>query len=667
MWFQKSISQKLIVGCLSGIAALFVLYGVWQINSVSNATTEKVHTDISNLVAQKATEVQGFFDSKGQLIHSIFASPQVLDWFENYDDRNGYIEDKPEYQAVKQYFRFFSDNDSAIKSIFFGSANTFEYFDLNGRYESATYYTNKRPWWFEAQEKNRLYVSDPAVDQNDGSISATIKGVINRDGRFLGVGGMDILISTIGQDLLAKIKYEGRGYAFLVTDKGVLVYFPGFTGTDGKFPPGSDIATIDTFFKDTSGFAQLKSAISRQSSGEGDVTWKDEHYHVIFDEVSDDYPYVNWKLGFLVPDSVVDEPVAAEVASVTFLMLAMLGVIAVLVFFIVKPMLEPLKVMLAAMRDISQGEGDLTKRIDVKRDDEIGQLAGEFNGFMSKIQALVRQTMDITKEVTLATENVSKTTQHNVDLVNNEKTEIESVASASYEMAETSKDVSRNTEDAMNVADGVKLEMDKGSDVVKSAVTDINGLSTQIGDASKVVADLEAETDKIGEVLDVITGITEQTNLLALNAAIEAARAGEMGRGFAVVADEVRPLASRTQESTRHIQEIIGALQTAAKQASSTMTSSNAQAESGVKRVAEIQTVLDQAFKGVETIQTQMQSIVAANTQQSATAEDIARNVSHITELADESVSESKDVESHISQLRAYALDLDKGLKQFKV
>lgn len=665
MWFQRSISLRLIASCVAGIAVLLIAYGVWQVQTVKSTTKEQVYNDISNLVRQKATEVQGFFDAKGQIIHSVFASPLVLDWFETYDDRRSDISANPHYKKVWDYFRYFSDNDSAIKSVFFGSANTFEYFDLNGRYDGdPNYFTNKRPWWFEAQEKDRLYVSDPAVDANDGSISATIKTVVRRDGRFLGIGGMDILITTIGEELLSKIKYKGMGNAFLVTDKGVLVYFPGF---NEKFPPGSDITQVDKVFSDTEGFAQLKSIMARKSSGEADVHWKGDHYQVIFDEVADDYPWVNWRLGFLVPDEAISEPVNTAVMQVTFYMFVMVLIVAVLVFFTVRPMLLPLRTMLDAMRDISQGEGDLTKRIQVNREDEIGQLASEFNGFMEKIQALVKQTMDITREVTQATENVNKITQHNVDLVNNEKTEIESVASASYEMAETSKDVSRNTAEAMEVADNVKDEMDKGSEVVTSAVSDINSLSTQINGAADVVSALEAQTDKIGEVLDVISAITEQTNLLALNAAIEAARAGEMGRGFAVVADEVRTLASRTQESTRHIQEIIGALQSSAKQASAAMQTSNKQAESGVARVAEIQKVLDQAFKGVEDIQMQMQSIVAANTQQSATAEEIARNVSHITELADESVNESKDVEANITQLRALATDLDKALAQFKV
>jgi len=665
MWFQKSISQRLIAGCLGSIAVLFFIYGIWQIQTVKSTTIERVDNDIANLVAQKATEIKGFFDAKGQVIHSVFANPQVLDWFEQYNDRGGDISANAGYASVRQYFRYFSDQDPAIKSVFFGSANTFEYFDLNGRYDGdPNYYTNKRPWWFEAQKQDRMFVSDPAVDANDKTISATIKTVVKRDGKLIGVGGMDILITTIGRDLLSKIKYQGEGNAFLVTDKGVLVYFPGFSD---EFPPGSDISEVESIFENSEGFRALKSQMQRQDEGTTSVTWKGEAHQVVYSSIKDDYPFLNWHLGFLLPMEVSEKPVNEAVFKVTLYMLLMLLVIALTVYFIIQPMLKPLKDMLNAMTDISQGEGDLTKRITVQRQDEIGELATQFNAFIDKMRALVQQTMDITSQVKNTTESVFKTTETNVSLVNTEKAQIESVASASYQMAATSKDVSHNTSDAMTLADSVKTDMEQGGNVVRTAVQDIRELSNNIGEAATVVSALEKETDKIGEVLDVITGITEQTNLLALNAAIEAARAGETGRGFAVVADEVRTLASRTHESTQNIQKIIADLQSAAKQASVTMSASNSQADSGVSRVNEIQVVLNAGLEGVEQIQSQMQSIVAANTQQSHSAADIANNVSHITELADESVKETRMVETDIKQLQSLSKDLDRTLKQFTV
>ncbi|MBC3765416.1 methyl-accepting chemotaxis protein [Neptunicella marina] len=664
-WLKKSISSRLIAGVVASLAVLFILYGVWQISQVKRVTTQNVQADIQQLVKFSASEIKGFFEAKGQIIHSVFASPQVLDWFDQYNERGSFIANDSGYQSIQQYFKFFSEQDNAIKSVFFGSANTFEYFDLNGRYDGdPNYYTNKRPWWSETQQKKSLYVSDPAVDANDGSISATIKTVVKHNGRFIGIGGMDILISTIGQKLLGKIKYQQLGNAFLVTEKGVLVYFPGFSDA---FPPGSDMSMVDKKFSDTEGFSALKSLTSNQAHGIATVSWKGENYRVIFDEVTSDYPSMNWKLGFMVPDSVISEPINNAVLSSGVILIVMLAIIAVIVSVIVKPVLQPLKNMLSAMRDISHGEGDLTKRIHVNREDETGQLAAEFNTFMDKIQGLVSQAKDIVTEVLDVTETVSRITEHNVSLANNEKSEIETVAKASQEMAETSRNVSSSAEGAMNVSDKVKQQMDKGNNVVASAVDNIHQLSEQIEQSVSVVTALENETDKIGEVLEVISAITEQTNLLALNAAIEAARAGEQGRGFAVVADEVRTLAQRTQESTSHIQDIIRTLQQTASDASKAMHASNTQVESGVKQVSEIQLVLKDAMKAIDDIQQQMHSIGAANTQQATIAENVARNVAHVKELADESVNESQDVESSIHQLRKLSSGLDKVVKQFRV
>lgn len=664
MWFQRSLRARLLLGVIGSLAVLFGLYGLWQVNEVKQETQARVDRDITALVQLEAAGIKGFFEAKGQIIHSIFANPLVLDWFANYEDRGSSISQNARYQDVTSYFKFFSDQDSAIKSVFFGSANTFEYFDLEGRYDGdPNYFTNKRPWWGEAKDKNRLYVTNPAVDANDGSISATVKTTVYHEDKFIGIGGMDILITTLGE-LLGTIKYQNVGHAFLVTDEGVLVYFPGF---DKKFPPGSDIQQVERHFNESEGFVQLKTELSNNAQGNTSVTWKGQPYQLIFQEVASDYPSMNWKLGFMVPQTIADTPVTEAMWMTSVTLLLMLIAMAVVVVLIFAPVMKPIHFMLHAMKDISHGEGDLTKRIEVDRQDEIGQLATEFNGIMQKIQTLVRNTVEITQEVSQAARDVFVATEDTRSVVSKERQQVESVATASQEMADTSQEVARSTTEAMNMADEAKTNMDLGSKVLHSAVVSIGELSKQIDDAAEVVVKLEGETDKIGQVLDVISNIADQTNLLALNAAIEAARAGEQGRGFAVVADEVRTLANRTSESTQHILDIINTLQNTARQASASMQASNQKADEGEEQVQKLESVLTDATNHIHNIQGRMHGIADANSQQASIATEVAKNVLTVNKLADESVADIKQVEKSISQLQTLSESLAEVLRQFKV
>ncbi len=664
MWYKHSLRARLLLGVISSLAILFSLYGLWQINEVKQETQARVDRDITALVQLEAAQVRGFFEAKGQVIHSVFANPLVLDWFTDYKERGSKISQNPQYQDLTSYFKYFSEQDAAIKSVFFGSSNTFEYFDLDGRYDGdPNYYTNKRPWWEEAKGKNRLYVTNPAVDANDGSISTTVKTTVYHNERFIGIGGMDILITTLGE-LLGKINYQNVGHAFLVTDEGVLVYFPGF---NEAFPPGSEIQEIERHFKNSEGFVQLKNELSNKAQGNALVTWKGEPYQLIYQEVASEYPSMNWKLGFMVPQTIVNTPVTEAMWTTGLTLLLMLFAIAVVVVLIVAPVMKPIHFMLNAMKDISHGEGDLTKRIEVDRQDEIGQLAEEFNGIMQKIQTLVRNTVEINQEVSQAAKDVFIATEDTRSVVNKERQQIESVAIASQEMAHTSQEVAKSTSEAMNMADTAKANMDLGSQVLHSAVTSIGELSKQIDDAASVVVQLEGETDKIGQVLDVISNIAEQTNLLALNAAIEAARAGEQGRGFAVVADEVRTLANRTSKSTQDILDIITTLQSAARQASGSMQASNQKAEDGEAQVQKLEVVLTDATEHIDDIQKRMQGIATANSQQAAIATEVAKNVMTVNELADESVADIKQVEMSIGKLQSLSESLAEVLRHFKI
>jgi len=670
-FFRHSILRQLVFGISTAVAILLIVTSYFMLSNVSETSRTNLISSIEDIVKIQASEVRGFFEAKGQINHAAFANPQVINWFESYNERLADIDDNELYQSVTDYFKFFSDNDSAIKSMFFGSANTYEYFDLNGRYTNAEYFTNKRPWWQEGIDKGRMYVTDPAVDANDGSISATVKGPYYLpNGRLLGIGGVDILITTLGKDLLAPIKYQGEGEAFLVTDTGKLVFFPGFTKdkqAKNKFEPGDLMKKIDKHFSNTDGFSRLQSEITRNDSGISSVTWQGENYQVIYNNVRSDYPLINWKLGFLVPERLISEPVEQALISSSIIVIIIISLIAILVWLMIIPLMKRINRLQIAMNDIATGDGDLTKRIDPLKNDEIGALVNEFNTFVDKIQGLVKETVDIAIEVDQSTQSATSIGQQTNAIIEGQKLEIDMVATAATELAHTSTDISNNANVSNELATQAEGKVIHGATVVEQATKGIHVLSDNIISASEVVNKLKDGTQSIGEVLSVIRGIADQTNLLALNAAIEAARAGEQGRGFAVVADEVRTLASRTQESTTNIEAIIDDLQATATNAVAVMDSSQTEAQQSVDLTQQVHVVLSEITSVITEFQQQTLEIATAVSQQASVAEEVSKNVENVRLLTDDTVSGANQMAESLDGLQSNSNSLTTVVNQFKV
>ncbi|WOT05982.1 methyl-accepting chemotaxis protein [Shewanella youngdeokensis] len=665
LWFKRSLSMQLVVTIVGALAVLLTIVALWLINNESSSTRQQIDNDLSSLVQLKSNEVSSYFDAKGQLIHAIFANPSVIEWFSQYNRRSSNLSFDEKYNEIVEYFKYFSDKDSDIKSVFFGSANTFEYFDLNGRYDDTEYFTNKRPWWQEAIDQGGMFVGDPAVDANDGSISATVKTVVNdKSGRFIGIGGMDILIDTIGSELLASMNYQGAGQAFLITGDAKLVYFPGFTPS---FAPGADVSQIDRQFNQTSGFSDLSQLMVSQASGFAEVTFQGQLQRVSFVEVSGSYPKQKWHLAFMLPTEIIDAPVNSLIFDSILISCFIMLLVGITVWGILLPFRQQIHRLLFAMEDIAAGDNDLSKRISMDRADELGLLSDAFNRFAAKVHGMLQQTRDLTEEVEAGVFNATQFSEKALSSVSQQKLELVSVSSAATEMAHTSQDMAASAQRASDFAHKAQAESIEGGVIVARATQGMQSLSVQVIEAAKVIKQLRTRSEQIGEVLNVIRGIAEQTNLLALNAAIEAARAGEQGRGFAVVADEVRTLASRTQDSTANIQDIILTLQQNANEAEQVMEEGVEQANQGQDLTAKVEVALGNISSAIEAIQQQTIEISAAVNQQAVVAEEVACNVDNVRELSDESLVASEALSSNFGKFSKVTEALSNNIHQFKI
>ncbi len=342
--------------------------------------------------------------------------------------------------------------------------------------------------------------------------------------------------------------------------------------------------------------------------------------------------------------------------------------VCVLTALLFPPLINsPLRRVIGAIEDLSKGNGDLTMRIEVESRDELGRLSRGLNEFLEKLHGLVSQLSGTAGQVRDASRHLLELNDNSQQMVSQQHTSTEMVATAMNEMAATVHDVAQSASQAADAARQADDDANGGSELVSSSADTIRKLAAEVDNAAAVIKTLESETEQVGSVLDVIRGIAEQTNLLALNAAIEAARAGEQGRGFAVVADEVRTLASRTQQSTTEIQSMIERLQSGARDAVVVMDSGRENARVSVERAESAGSSLGKITRAVASISEMNTQIAAAAEEQSTVTESINQNVGEISEISNRTAEISTEVAQSSLTLSTHAEALDKIVRNFKI
>tara|TARA_R110002072_G_scaffold3149_3_gene23393 strand:- start:41271 stop:42452 length:1182 start_codon:yes stop_codon:yes gene_type:complete len=315
----------------------------------------------------------------------------------------------------------------------------------------------------------------------------------------------------------------------------------------------------------------------------------------------------------------------------------------------------------------AMSQGDLTHKVSISGKDEFAWMCWKYSEARKGFMSLVKEMLGSSVQLATAAEELSAITEQANNGVMRQQGEIEQVATAMNEMSATVSEVSQNAANAASAATDADERAKDGSGVVNTTVETINNLASEVEHTSEVIEKLKGDSLSIGAVLDVIRDIAEQTNLLALNAAIEAARAGEQGRGFAVVADEVRTLASRTQQSTREINDMIEKLQNGANQAVSVMELGRTKAEDSVKQAAKAGEALQAITGVVDNIKCMNMQIASAAEEQSATAEEINRNIVNISEVAQETAAGSQQTASASDELARLASALQGHVVKFKI
>ncbi|QNF15960.1 methyl-accepting chemotaxis protein [Aeromonas jandaei] len=525
--------------------------------------------------------------------------------------------------------------------------------------------------WYRCSIRTKaLCLLEPYLDDvGDKKVLITsVSTPLLDNGNLLGMVGVDIsltalqnLVSTMDKEL-----YDGKGRILLVSHEGRVAGADQFDVTLGR--------ALDQKYQglaaDLKGWLNQGQELSRWSS-DGSILQT-------FVPVTMRGTDRKWGIYIELPRAVVlasaqqlQEALASESSHSVATQLGIGALISLLalsfIWLMARQIVAPIRAVVARLKDIATGEGDLTQRIEIHRQDEIGELAKWFNSFLNKLQSTISQVITTVEGTRTSAEQAAHVAERTSSGMQTQYQEVDLVATAFEELSATALQVSGNASSAVAAANETDAAAQEGKYVVADTQEAMRKLMTIINNALPVVERLSANSDNINDILTVIQGIAEQTNLLALNAAIEAARAGEQGRGFAVVADEVRNLAGRTQNAIVEIQKLISELQSGTGAVVKAIHDGHGQADQTLGKVDLSVRVLEQIIQSVSTIHQMNEQIARAAQEQSRVADEINRNVSNIRDVSHTIRAEAATSAENGRELSALADKQQQLVGQFKV
>jgi methyl-accepting chemotaxis protein len=513
-----------------------------------------------------------------------------------------------------------------------------------------------------ARDTAKACVLEPYFDEASGSrkLVTSIAFPLMDNGKVIAVVGLDINLAALQQNSEASARqlFDGNGQISIVSPRGVISANSQDVSRLGQ--PLDNAEVMDTL---------------RQGQPK---VFVDSQQIKVLEPLAPIAGAAPWGVLVGVPQDVLLAPVttlqkeldAQGVQSTALELLlgggsALLGL--ALIWYAAYRITRPLQLLTRVMEDISLGEGDLTRRLTVQSRDEIGQLATAFNRFVERIHHSIREVSSAALGVNEGAKRVLSASNSSMSNFDEQSTRTNSVAAAINQLGAAAQEIATNASDASQQASAARQQAEDGRQVVERTIQVMNELSGKISASCANIEVLNTKTVNIGQILEVIKGISQQTNLLALNAAIEAARAGEAGRGFAVVADEVRSLAGRTQTSAAEIQQMIEELQVGARESVTTMTESQHHSQESVSIANLAGTRLGSVTQRIGEIDNVNQSVAAATEEQTSVVEALNVDITEINTLNQQGVENLQSTLRACTELEREAGRLNQLVGSFRI
>ena len=588
------LSSALITGLSVGTSNYF------NYRSASEILTTTIYQNTTNYVHQIAGKLTSFITQKSRAIDNLAQDYQ----------KNNYTSNHAQNMRIAA-----SASDIFNITIGFDNGDAYCSYPLPGWTDfknPPTYNASQRPWFKDAMSASGLIYTDPYADATTQELMVSI-------GKRAGTSSVvlaDIPL-TVLKDVVNSVEMKGAVTLIMQDDSSILA------STSTAVKVGQKLMD----------FGSLSHLVDKIKRGDRSIDYKLGDVDKVMFSEKIQYGDKNWYLLVGLDKSVVFASLDS-MAKQTIILTIICVVIAVLLTMLLLNILyRPILALKETIHTLSSGEGDLTRRLDVNSNDDLGIIAEDVNTFISHLQKMMLQIEDFSGQLVNNISSLERTSTQNSTILNQHVRETEQISTAIEEMSATANMMAQNAQESVEYTKEVSQMGSSSLRTLNNAKSYVDRLVSDVENTASSMSNMSDETKGINQILSVIGDIAAQTNLLALNAAIEAARAGEQGRGFAVVADEVRALASRTQESTEEIERALTKLLDGSQEVLSLMEGTKSTCHETFNGTTEVETSLNSLTSQVGNITDLSIKIATSAEEQDRVTAEISKNMSEITDI----------------------------------